>query len=304
MKNNTKPTFDTTGTFMGIQSNSKSTDDQVSVIGVPMDLGTTNRAGARFGPSAVRHASRMLIDGDHPILKLNPVNELNIKDLGNLKIKLGYLEESIKLIQDQAEDMKGHIIAIGGDHTISLPLLRAFNKKTNKKISLLHFDAHVDTWDNSFGSKYGHGTPFYYAVKENLIDANKSVQIGIRAPIEHHILENNKSMGFKIISANYVHSNPLKKTIKKIKKCIKSNLVYLTFDIDCIDPSQAPGTGTPEIGGLFTWQILHILNELKELNWCGMDLVEVSPEYDISEITSLAGATIIWSYLSFLSLKN
>lgn len=291
-------------TFSGLRSFLRlpifNENPDVVIAGVPFDLGTTFRPGARFGPAAIRSISNMLLDGDNPFHKINPQTELSIIDIGDFSIVNGYIEESLDLIQKQAEDINSHLVCMGGDHTITLPLLRALRKKYKNPISIVHFDAHVDTWNDSFGGKIGHGTTFHYAAQEKLIDPKRSVQIGIRSPVQNSIIEYTKNLGFHIMPSEMVHRVDLDHIIKGIKEIVGNNNVYLTFDIDCIDPSQAPGTGTPEIGGLFTWQVLSILNNLKTLNWVGMDLVEVSPPYDHSDITSLAGATIIWTYLCLL----
>lgn len=277
----------------------------VSIAGIPFDLGTSNRPGARFGPAAIRDASLMLMDGDHPEIGLNPAQELRLSDIGDFEIANGYLTESLALIEEQAASIDGQLIAMGGDHTVTLPLLRALAKKHEKPISLVHFDAHVDTWADNFGSPVGHRTPFRFAAEEGLIDPRSSIQIGIRSPVDRSVMKYTRDeLGFTVVSAEDVHMQGVLAVVSKVRDVVGDNPVYLTFDIDALDPSQAPGTGTPEVGGLFSWQALAILKRLRDINWIGMDLVEVAPVYDHAQITALCGATVIWTYLCLLAEKS
>lgn len=273
-----------------------------TIIGVPFDLGTTNRPGSRFGPSGIREASLMLLDGDHPDLRINPVEKLRCVDAGDLDVACGYMEKTLEMIEQQVRDIDGHLVSLGGDHTISLPILRGRADKNGKGVSIIHFDAHVDTWKDNFGGPVGHGTPFHYAAREGLIDPSRSVQIGIRSPVGNDIMDYTRDeLGFTVVTAEDVHMNGVTSVIETIRATVGDNAAYLTFDIDGIDPSQAPGTGTPEVGGLFTWQALAILKQLGGLNWIGMDMVEVAPAYDHAQITSLAAATFVWTYLCLLA---
>jgi len=278
---------------------------EVTVVGIPFDLGTTNRAGARFGPSAIRDASLMLVDGDHPEMAVDPSRDLKAVDAGDLDIVNGYLEETLDLIEKQVRDIDSHLVTMGGDHTITLPILRALAEHHGKGVSLVHFDAHVDTWKDNFGAPVGHGTPFHYASEEGLIDPKRSVQIGIRSPTDKDIMSYTRNeLGFTVISAEQVHMDGVFQVIDSIRETVGDNLAYLTFDIDGIDPSQAPGTGTPEVGGLFTWQALAILKRLGGINWIGMDMVEVAPAYDHAQITAFAAATLMWTYMCLLATKK
>lgn len=273
----------------------------VTIAGVPFDLGVTFRTGAAKGPAAVRDASVMLIDGDHPQFRLSPQTAFTMVDVGDFRVT-GDLDESLSLIEEQAAAMQGHPVVLGGDHTISLPLLRAMKKKTGARLSLVHFDAHVDTWPDSHGKPVGHGTPFHYAAEENLIDPRTSVQIGIRSPVDNAVMDRTRDdLGFTIVTADDVHLGGVDAAIETIVKTVGKNPAYLTFDIDALDPAAAPGTGTPEVGGLFTWQALYILRGLGGLDFRGMDLVEVAPDYDHAQITALAGATVVWTYLALLA---
>lgn len=187
------PTFSVFPSFLGTLNQSLTAD--VCIAGIPLDLGTSNRAGSRFGPSAIRHASRMLVDGEHPIHSI-----LSMADIGDFNIVLGDLVASLQLIEQQAKEFN-HLISIGGDHSISLPLLRALHSKYNKPLSLVHFDAHVDTWPDTFGQTYGHGSTFFHAINEDLINPYQTVQIGIRSPMSREVYEWTINKGVTIISA-------------------------------------------------------------------------------------------------------
>ena len=268
------------------------------VAGVPFDLGTTNRSGSRFGPQAIRQASRMLVDGAHPISWLDP-SQLDLADIGNFELSLGEILPSLKLIEAQARGIH-HLVTLGGDHTITLALLRALDRSAGP-VGLVHFDAHVDTWPDSFGQKYGHGSVFYNAIEEGLVDPKRMVQIGIRSPMSREVYDWTIGKGVTIIRSETVHELGPQAIAARIQDTIGSVPSYLTFDIDVLDPAFAPGTGTPEIGGLATWQAQAILRRLRGIDFRGMDVVEVAPPYDVSEITALAGATMAWEYLMLLT---
>jgi agmatinase len=294
------PTFATRPSFLGIERSDPNA--AICVAGIPHDLGTSNRPGARFGPAAIRQASRMLVDGDHPIAGRAPA-ESDIADIGDFRIVLGDIEGSLAAIEAQAKPL-AHLVALGGDHTITLPLLRALAARggpSHRPLALVHFDAHVDTWPDSFGQRFGHGSPFYHAIEEGLIDPVRTVQIGIRSPMDRAVHEWTVDKGVTILFAETVHERGAQATAERIREVVGDVPAYLSFDIDALDPAFAPGTGTPEIGGLFTWQAQAILRRLAGLDFRGMDVVEVSPPYDVSEITALAAATFAWEYLALLA---
>ena len=295
-----KPTFSTRPSFLGV-ANESPTADYV-VAGVPFDIGTTHRAGARFGPMAIRAISRMLVDGANTQNWQNP-QRLDIADIGDFDIALGDTDKSMKLIEEQAAKI-GHLIALGGDHAIALPLLRAAAKRHGGPLGLVHFDAHVDTWPDSFGQVYGHGSCFYHAINEGIVDPTRMIQIGIRSPLARDVYDWTVGKGVRIISAEEAHEMGPAHVAEAIIEQTGKGKSYLTFDIDGIDPSQAPGTGTPEIGGLTTLEVRAILMRLAPVNFIGMDIVEVSPPYDVAEITALAGATVAWLYLSLQAQKR
>jgi agmatinase len=289
------PTFALPPTFLGITRTDAALP--ICVAGVPFDLATSDRPGARSAPAAIRQASRMLVDGEHPLHRVDP-RALPLADIGNFAIALGDIPASLAKIEAQAAPI-AHLVAFGGDHSVALPLLRALAKKHGPP-ALIHFDAHVDTWPGNFGQLFSHGAVFYHAISEGLIQPNRMVQIGIRSPVERAVHDWTLAQGVAIITAQDVHEQGPAAVAARIREVVGEAAVYLSFDIDALDPAFAPGTGTPEIGGLASWQAQAILRRLRGLRFIGMDLVEVCPAYDVAEITALAGATMAWEYLCLL----
>ena len=289
------PTFATPPGFLGVTR--QGTDADFVVAGIPLDIGTTNRAGARDGPRAIRQASRMLVDGAHPTLWTDPAM-LSLSDAGDFAIALGDIQASLALIEQQAAGIK-HLLALGGEHGVTLPLLRALAKR-HSKLALVHFDAHVDTWPDNFGQSHAHGSVFYHAIEEGLVDPTRMIQIGIRSPVQREVWDWTLGKGVQVLSAQDVHTAPLDAVAARIRATVGDMPAYLSFDIDVLDPAFAPGTGTPEIGGLASWQAQALLRRLGKLRFVGMDVVEVAPAYDVAEITALAAATIVWEYLALV----
>ncbi len=296
----TVPTFAVGPTFLAARARAE--DAACCVAGIPFDLGTTNRPGARFGPHAVRHASRMLVDGDNPATWTHPL-DLPVADVGDFAIRLGETAESLALIERQARG-HAHLAAIGGDHLVTLPLLRALRARRGAAVALIHLDAHVDTWPENFGQVFAHGTVFRHAITEGLVDPRAMIQIGIRSPVERAVWEWTLAQGVTVLGAEQVHEEGVAAAAARVRAVIGRRPVYLSVDIDAIDPSQAPGTGTPEVGGLFTWQVMALLRRLRGLDFVGMDVVEVAPPYDHAEITALAGASVLWQYLGLLGARR
>jgi agmatinase len=290
------PTFAIRPSFLGIEQTNS--DAAICIVGIPFDLGTSNRPGARFGPSAIRQTSRMLVDGDHPA-SWAAIERLDLADVGDFRIAHGDIPGTLAKIEEQAAPFK-HLVALGGDHTVTLPLLRALSR-CRGALGLVHFDGHVDTWPESFGLVWGHGSPFYHAIEEGLVDPHHMIQIGIRSPLHRDIFDWTVGKGVTIITAEDVHESGPQAVADRIRAVIGDKLSYLSFDIDALDPAFAPGTGTPEVGGLATWQVRAILRRLAGLSFAGMDVVEVSPPYDVAEITALAAATIAWDYIGLLA---
>jgi agmatinase len=290
------PTFAIRPTFLGVER--ANADAAICVAGVPFDLGTSNRPGARFGPGAIRQASRMLVDGDHPA-SWAEIERLDLADIGDFRIAHGDIQGTLAKIEAQAAPI-AHLVALGGDHTITIALLRALAHRKGA-LALVHFDGHVDTWPESFGLAWGHGSPFYHAIKEGLIDPRRTIQIGIRSPMHRDIFDWTVGKGVTIVSAEDVHETGPKAVAEQVRQVVGSAPTYLSFDVDALDPAFAPGTGTPEVGGLATWQARAILRRLTDLAFAGMDVVEVSPPYDVAEITALAAATMAWDYVALLA---
>ena len=272
----------------------------VVVSGIPLDLSVTFRSGARQGPQAIRAASVQLAELKPYPWGFDPFDDLAVIDYGDcwfdahnpLTIKLSTIEHARTILASGAK-----MLTFGGDHFVTYPLLIAHAEKYGKPLALLHFDAHCDTWPDDEPDSLNHGTMFYKAVKEGLIDPAKSVQVGIRT-------WNDDFMGLNVLGAPWVHDNGVDATIAEIKKTIGDAPVYITFDIDCLDPSAAPGTGTPVPGGLTTAQALKIIRNLGDLNIVGMDVVEVAPSYDQSEITAIAAAHIACDMLCLMRNKK
>jgi len=290
------PTFAIRPSFLGTER--ANLDAAICIVGVPFDLGTSNRPGARFGPAAIRQASRMLVDGDHPA-SWAEIERLDLADIGDFRIAHGDIQGSLKKIEEQAAQIE-HLAALGGDHTITIALLRALARRKGP-LALVHFDGHVDTWPESFGLAWGHGSPFYHAIEEGLIEPHRMIQIGIRSPLHREIFDWTIGKGVTIVTAEDVHETGPQAVAERVRQVVGTAPAYLSFDVDALDPAFAPGTGTPEVGGLATWQVRAILRRLAGLNFCGMDVVEVSPPYDVAEITALAAATVVWDYIALLA---
>ena len=291
------PTYATPAGFLGISRNDRSA--AFTVAGAPMDIGTTNRSGTREGPAAIRRASRMLVDGAHPGFWVDPLTQ-DLADIGDFDLALGDIPASLARIEAQADGL-AHLLCLGGEHSISLPLLRSLRKRLGEPVALVHFDAHVDTWDDNFGQAYAHGSVFHHAIREGLVDPTRMIQIGIRSPVQREVWDWTLGQGVTILSAIDVHMMGPAAVTDRIRTVVGDAPAYLSFDIDALDPAFAPGTGTPEIGGLASWQAQAILRGLGGVRFQGMDVVEVAPAYDTAEITSLAAATVVWEYLALLN---
>ncbi|MCW7760771.1 agmatinase [Photorhabdus luminescens] len=275
-----------------------SSDAEWVITGVPFDMATSGRAGSRHGPAAIRQVSTNLAwESRRWPWDFKLRNCLNVVDCGDLVFNFGDAQDMSDKLQAHAEKVLAsgkRMLSFGGDHFITLPLLRAHAKHFGK-MALVHFDAHADTYPN--GSQFDHGTMFYHAPNEGLIDPHHSVQIGIRT-------EHGRDGGFTVLDADQVNDRSVDDLLAQIKETVGDMPVYLTFDIDCLDPAFAPGTGTPVIGGLTTDRALKLLRGLQPLNIVGMDVVEVAPAYDQSEITALAGATIALEMLYLQASKK
>jgi agmatinase len=293
------PTFAIPPGFLGLGR--RDGDASIVIAGIPLDIGTTNRSGARFGPQAIRHASRMLVDGDHPAWRIDP-RDLGISDIGDFRIALGDIGQSLHAIEAQAAGID-HLVALGGEHGLTLALLRALARRRGP-VGVIHFDAHVDTWPQNFGQAYAHGSVFYHAIEEQLIEPRRMIQVGIRSPVERAVVDWTRERGVTIVTAEEVHLQGPQAIAERVRALVGDAPCYLSFDIDALDPAFAPGTGTPEIGGLASWQAQAILRRLDGVRFVGMDAVEVAPAYDVAEITALAAATMVYEYLALCAVTR
>ena len=258
-----------------------------AVVGVPLDIATTNRPGARFGPAAVRAASAVMAWERPYGLDFDPREVLASVDYGDLHFDFGRPLEAAAEIQAQIAEILAAdvgLLAIGGDHYVSYPILKAVHEKYGP-VSLIHFDAHSDTWEDEPGRVFDHGTMFREAANDGLVVQEESVQIGLRT-------HNDDTMNFNILDAPWVHQHGVEAVVAETRRIVGDRRAYITFDIDCLDPCYAPGTGTPVSGGLSTAQALAILRGLHGINLVGGDIVEVAPAFDVGQITALAGAHI------------
>jgi agmatinase len=278
----------------------------VAVVGVPFDTGVSYRPGARFAPSAVREASRLLRPY-HPGLDVSPFERIQVADGGDIAVNPFHIGEAIETIEGAAAELQAEgtrLVTIGGDHTIALPLLRAVSR-IHGPVALLHFDAHLDTWDTYFGEPYTHGTPFRRAVEDGILDTEAISHVGTRGPLYgKKDLEDDRRLGFGIVTSSDVMRRGVDETVDALRQRIGSRPLYVSIDIDVLDPAHAPGTGTPEAGGMTSRELLEIIRGLRGLNLVGADVVEVAPAYDHADITSVAASHLAYDLVSLLALKE
>ncbi len=277
----------------------------VAVLGVPFDAGTSYRPGARFGPQAVRQASR-LVRAYHPDLDVQPFAAVQVVDAGDVPCTPFSIIEALGQIEDAARTLTsdgGALVTIGGDHTVALPLLRAAAAR-HGAVALVHFDAHLDTWDTYFGAPYTHGTPFRRAWEEELLLADRCAHVGTRASLyDPSDLVEDDRMDFFRYSTTDVAVQGVAPIGAALRERVGDAPVYVSVDIDVLDPAHAPGTGTPEPGGLTTRELRALLASLDGVDVIGADVVEVAPAYDHAEITSLAGASVAYDLLALLAKR-
>jgi agmatinase len=275
----------------------------VAVLGVPFDAGVSYRPGARFGPAAVRAASKLLRP-HHPGLDVDPWSVHQVADAGDVAVNPFDLGQAVTQIESAARatmQHADHLVTIGGDHTIALPLLRALHER-HGPIALIHLDAHLDTWDTYFGAPYTHGTPFRRAAEEGLLGLDRSAHVGIRGPLySRNDLVEDKALGFAAVTTTEVARHGTDQAVDRVRERVGSLPVYVSVDIDVLDPAHAPGTGTPEPGGLTTRELQMILRGLDGLDVVGGDVVEVSPPYDHAELTALAAAGVAYEFLGLFA---
>ena len=296
------PRYTQLATFMRAPVAQDLSDVEIGLVGVPYDGALTNRPGARHGPREVRNQSSLMRAINHAT-RVNPYELCRVADVGDVPFSQAFdIEGAHREITEFFSMLKQAEVtplAVGGDHSISLPILRALAKEP---VALIHIDAHTDTWDSFQGSKFNHGAPFRRAVEEGLIDPRKTIQIGIRGA--QNISDGwdySRDAGMRVIFIEELADRGVADVAHEARETVGGAPVYLTFDIDSLDPVYAPGTGTPEIGGLTTLQALSLIRDLRGLNYIGADVVEVSPPFDVGGMTALTGATVMYEILCILA---
>jgi agmatinase len=274
----------------------------VAIVGIPFDSGVSYRPGARFGPGHVRDSSKLLRPFN-PAQSNYPFGRQQVVDAGDLAVNPFDISEAIRGIERGSQELHERakkLVAIGGDHTIALPLLRDIHR-IHGPISVIHFDAHLDTWDSYFGADFTHGTPFRRASEEGLLDRDGCIHMGIRGPLySGEDLTDDADLGFQIFSSIEFEDLGVAAALEKIHNRVQNRPVYISIDIDVLDPAHAPGTGTPEAGGLTSRELLGVIRGMKNLNLVGADIVEVAPAYDHAQITGIAASHIIYEILSII----
>ncbi|MCP3426598.1 agmatinase [Rothia sp. AR01] len=292
------------GTFARLPRLDEVERADVVVAGVPFDAGVSYRPGARFGPNHVREASRLLRPFN-PAQNVSPFQRVQVADAGDVIGNPFDIEDALESIEAGAHELTkdgARLVSIGGDHTIALPNLRNLYKK-HGKIALLHFDAHLDTWDTYFGAEYTHGTPFRRAFEEGLLDTDAVSHVGTRGPLYGtQDLDDDARFGFGIVSSADIYRLGVDRVVELLRERIGDRPLYLSLDIDVLDPAHAPGTGTPEAGGATSREILEIIRGLRGSNVVGAEVVEVAPVYDHAEITGIAAAHIVYDFISLIAL--
>jgi agmatinase len=300
------PRFAGPATFARLPRIDEVSDVDVAIIGVPFDAGVSYRPGARFGPAHVRESSRLLRPYN-PAADVSPFASQQVVDAGDLAVNPFSLDEAIAQVEAGARAMlerAGRLVTIGGDHTIALPLLRAVAAR-HGPVAVVHFDAHLDTWDTYFGAAHTHGTPFRRASEEGLIDRSGCLHVGTRGPLySSRDLHEDAELGFHVVPSVEIDALGARGIAERIRDRVGDRPVYLSIDIDVLDPAFAPGTGTPEAGGMTSRELLATLRSFGELNLVGADVVEVAPAYDHAEITGIAAAHTVYEILSALAPRK
>ena len=278
----------------------------VAILGIPFDTGVSYRPGARFGPGHIR-ASSKLLRPYNPAQDVFPFGVHQVADAGDVGVNPFDLDTAIAEIDAAMTDVRADgatVLTLGGDHTIALPILRSL-ARDHGPVAVLHFDAHLDTWDTYFGAPYTHGTPFRRASEEGLLDLERCLHMGIRGPLYAKTdLEDDARLGFSIIRSDDYEVDGVSGAVERMRKRLADGPVYVSIDIDVLDPAHAPGTGTPEAGGLTSRELLNTLRGLTGLNVVGADIVEVSPPYDHAEITGIAASHVAYELLSVLAANK
>jgi len=300
------PRFGQIATTMLLPAAASPVGLDVAIVGIPYDGGTSYRPGARFGPRAIREQSS-LIRTWHPVLKVHPFERLRVADCGDVDVVPISIERTFEMITARISEVLGAgalPLSMGGDHSITLPILRAIARR-HGPVGVVHFDAHPDTWDEYFGSKFFHGTPFRRAVEEGLIDPRRMIQIGIRGPLygpEDFAFHDQH--GIEVLRVEPIKEQGTAWAASRLDR-LRGGPVYCSFDIDAVDPAFAPATGTPEVGGLTSYEALALVRSLQGLTLVGADVVEVSPPYDgPAQVTALLAANLLFEFVSLFALQR
>lgn len=301
------PRYGAPATFARLPRRDQVADADVHILGIPFDTGVSYRPGARFGPGHIR-ASSKLLRPFNPALGVAPFAQQQVVDCGDLSVNPFAIIEAIDTISAAARTLGtdgATPLILGGDHTVALPMLRALHDLHAKPVAVLHFDAHLDTWNSYFGAPYTHGTPFRRASEEGLIDMERSMHVGIRGPLYSAAdLDDDSALGFAVVRADDYEFDGVTSIVDRVRTRLAGGPVYVSIDIDVLDPAHAPGTGTPEAGGLTSRELLNTLRGLRGLDIVGTDIVEVSPAYDHAEITGIAAAHVAYEMLSILGPRR
>lgn len=300
------PRFAGPQTFARLPQVDEIAEYDVAIMGVPFDGGTSYRPGARFGPNGVRQASRHLRPAFHVELDTKPLDVLRVADAGDVPCTPYDTGAAMSQTHRYARELQGaagrRLLAIGGDHTITLPMLRAA-KQAHGRVALIHLDAHLDTWDSYFGEKLTHGTALRRAFEEGLFVPDKSIHVGTRGPIyDRSDIDDDERIGFRTIRSSQLDVMGIDNAVEVIRDRVADCPVYLSIDIDVLDPAFAPGTGTPEAGGMTGREVLRMIRSLAGVPFVGGDVVEVAPAYDHGEITTLAAATLLFDMVGLMAI--
>jgi guanidinobutyrase / D-arginase len=299
------PRFAGPATFARLPSLESVGRADVAVVGVPFDAGVSYRPGARFGPAHIRQSSRLLRPYN-PAQDVSPFATQQVADAGDIAANPFDIQDAIRAIEAGADQLlvrADRLLTLGGDNTIALPLLRSVHKR-HGPVAVLHFDAHLDTWDTYFGEPYTHGTPFRRASEEGLIDSGRSLHVGIRGPLyAAGDLADTEALGYRVLSCTDYDRLGLDGVITAMRERLDVGPVYVSVDIDVVDPGMAPGTGTPEAGGLTSRELLATLRGLAGLDVVGADVVEVAPAYDYAEVTGIAASHVAYDLISVMARR-
>lgn len=301
-----RPRFTDIATFARLPRLDQVERADIAVVGVPFDSGVSYRPGARFGPAHVREASRLLRPYN-PAQDVHPFSAQQVVDAGDIAANPFDITEAVAAIETAARELTEggtRLVTIGGDHTIALPLLRVAAERAGRPVAVVHFDAHLDTWDTYFGAPVTHGTPFRRASEEGLIDLTSSLHVGIRGPLySRDDLRDDERLGFSIISSVELETEGLASAIERMHARLGDAPVYVSIDIDVLDPAHAPGTGTPEAGGMTSRELLAMVRALGAHTIVGADVVEVAPAYDHAQLTAVAASHVAYELISAMAPK-